>query len=73
MAPAGVRAGHAPARLRRLLGAGWPFAKLRAMTGDQPFLGIADGDPRALNEHAELRGFLFYEGADGLLPVATEL
>jgi hypothetical protein len=61
------------ARLRRLLGAGWPFAELRAMTADQPFLGVTGGDPAALNRVAELRDYLFYATPDGLLPVATDV
>lgn len=61
------------ARLRRLLGADWPFARLHALTESQPFLAVTGGDPAALNRNTELRGYLFYATAGGLVPVATEV
>jgi hypothetical protein len=63
------------ARIRRLLGAPWPFSGLRDLLGSQP-LRAGSGDPlalrRALNELPELRPYLFYGAEDGLVPVWPE-
>lgn len=60
------------ARIRRLLGIGWPFTELRRLLGAQPVHAVA-GNPAALHHSLiaapELRPYLFYEAGGALLPI----
>jgi hypothetical protein len=60
------------AGLRRLLGAEWPFAGLRALLETQP-VRAGTGNPaglhRALTALPELRPYLFYDAGGALMPV----
>ncbi|WP_051367937.1 hypothetical protein [Hamadaea tsunoensis] len=62
-------------QIRRLLGASWPFASLRGLLDQQPFLA-ATGNPlrlhRILASSPELRPYLFYGAADGPAPVWSD-
>jgi hypothetical protein len=60
-------------QLRRILGSTWPFAELRGLLATQPCRAVAAGNPKALNRaltaSPELRPHLFYDTADGLMPI----
>jgi hypothetical protein len=59
-------------KLRRLLGAAWPFSELRQLLGSQPIYAVT-GNPanlyRALTATPDLRPYLFYAAEGDLVPV----
>lgn len=60
------------AKLRRLLGAAWPFSELRHLLGSQPIRAVT-GSPAnlylALTATPDLRSYLFYAAEGNLVPV----